>query len=81
MRAAVDLLSALILISVLTAHWPEISAMSRLITGDHVGMPRMEFAANVTNMIVYIIMLVAALTYVGQGVYHVVRFVRLKSDI
>jgi hypothetical protein len=61
MRTAVDLLSALFLFSVLIAHWPEFTAMSRLIAGNHSGMPRMEFAANVTNMIVYVIMLVAGL--------------------
>jgi hypothetical protein len=81
MRAAVDLISAGILSSVLIPHWSAFTAMSRLMIGEHAGMPRMEFAANVTNMIVYMIMLVAALIYAGQGVYDILRFVRLNSDL
>jgi hypothetical protein len=81
LRAAVDFISTGILFFALTPHWSEFTAMSRLVAGEHDGMPRVEFAANIANMIVYIIMLVAALVSAGLGVYSAVRLVRLNSDI
>jgi len=55
--------------------------MSQLISGEHATMQGMAFTATLTNMIVYLIMLVAALSYAGQGAYHFARFVRSNLDL